>query len=111
MPFDVSFEDNQAIFEEGMEIVRRLWASDGPISHHGKHYRFDDVAITPQPVQRPIPAYVASFSQPSIELAGAARLRPDRRAVRRGDDLWRAAPGAPSSITRPAPGTASRRAG
>ena len=31
---------------------------------------FDDVAITPQPVQQPIPAYVASFSRPSIELAG-----------------------------------------
>lgn len=70
MPFDVSFEDNQAIFEEGVEIVRRLWASAAPISHHGTHYRFDAVAITPRPVQQPIPAYVASFSKPSIELAG-----------------------------------------
>jgi alkanesulfonate monooxygenase SsuD/methylene tetrahydromethanopterin reductase-like flavin-dependent oxidoreductase (luciferase family) len=70
LPFRVSFEDNQEIFEEGMEVVRRLWTANGPISHHGKHYYFDDVAITPKPVQRPIPAYVASFSQPSIELAG-----------------------------------------
>jgi len=69
-PFHVSFEDNQSIFEEGMEIVQRLWASDTPISHHGRHYQFDNVAITPRPVQRPIPAYVASFSRPSIELAG-----------------------------------------
>ena len=69
-PFHVSFEDNQSIFEEGLGIVRRLWASDAPISHHGKHYQFDDVAITPKPVQRPIPAYVAAFSRPSIELAG-----------------------------------------
>ncbi len=69
-PFKVSFEDNQAIFEEGMEIVRRLWSADGPISYSGKHYQFEDVAITPSPVQRPLPAYVASFSQPSIELAG-----------------------------------------
>jgi alkanesulfonate monooxygenase SsuD/methylene tetrahydromethanopterin reductase-like flavin-dependent oxidoreductase (luciferase family) len=69
-PFHVSFEDNQAIFEEGMEIVRLLWASESPISYHGKHYQFDDVAITPRPVQRPIPSYVASFSRPSIELAG-----------------------------------------
>jgi alkanesulfonate monooxygenase SsuD/methylene tetrahydromethanopterin reductase-like flavin-dependent oxidoreductase (luciferase family) len=53
-----------------MEIVRQLWTSDAPISHHGKHYQFDDVAITPKPVQRPIPAYVAAFSRPSIELAG-----------------------------------------
>src|SRR5712675_166038 len=69
-PFHVSFEDNQSIFEEGLGIVRRLWASDAPISHQGKHYQFDDVAITPKPVQRPIPAYVAAFSRPSIELAG-----------------------------------------
>jgi alkanesulfonate monooxygenase SsuD/methylene tetrahydromethanopterin reductase-like flavin-dependent oxidoreductase (luciferase family) len=52
--------------------VSRLWAADERISHHGKHYRFDDVRITPKPVQRPIPIYVASFSKLSIELA--ARL-------------------------------------
>src|SRR5579872_955998 len=71
-PFGASFDDNQSVFEEGMEVVRRLWSSAAPVTHHGRHYRFDNVAITPQPVQRPIPAYVASFSKPSIELA--ARL-------------------------------------
>jgi len=68
-PFHVSFEDNQGIFAEGMEVVRRLWSAERPISHHGTHYRFDNVAITPKPLQRPLPAYVASFSKPSIELA------------------------------------------
>jgi alkanesulfonate monooxygenase SsuD/methylene tetrahydromethanopterin reductase-like flavin-dependent oxidoreductase (luciferase family) len=71
-PFHVSFADNQSIFEEGMELVQRLWSADGRISHHGTHYQFDDVRITPKPVQQPLPAYVASFSKPSIELA--ARL-------------------------------------
>ena len=72
-PFKVDFNDNQAIFEEGMELVGRLWAAGSErISHHGKFYQFDDVRITPQPVQKPIPSYVASFSKPSIELA--ARL-------------------------------------
>src|SRR5580700_2636514 len=42
-PFNVSFADNQGIFEEGMELVRTLWAADDRISHHGKHYSFDDV--------------------------------------------------------------------
>jgi alkanesulfonate monooxygenase SsuD/methylene tetrahydromethanopterin reductase-like flavin-dependent oxidoreductase (luciferase family) len=72
LPFRVSFEDNQSIFEEGLEFVRALWAAEGRISHHGKHYSFDDVRITPKPVQQPIPTYVGSFSKPSIELA--ARL-------------------------------------
>src|SRR3984893_11537276 len=72
LPFNIDFSDNQGIFEEGMELVRTLWAATERISHHGKHYSFDDVRITPKPVQRPLPAYVASFSKPSIELA--ARL-------------------------------------
>jgi len=71
-PFGVAFDDNQEIFNEGMEVVRRLWQADGPITHRGKFYAFDDVAITPQPVQRPLPCYIGSFSKPSIELA--ARL-------------------------------------
>src|SRR5215472_1006293 len=71
-PLGASFEDNQAIFEEGFEIVQRLWASAEPLTHRGQHYSFDAISITPQPVQRPIPSYVASFSKPSIELA--ARL-------------------------------------
>ena len=72
-PFGVSFEENQAIFEEGMALVQRLWSSGGErISHEGKHYRFNNVRITPQPIQKPIPTYVGSFSKPSIELA--ARL-------------------------------------
>src|SRR5712672_2919841 len=71
-PFHVSFADNQGIFEEGLELVRRLWEAEGRISHHGTHYLFDDLGITPKPVQRPIPTYVASFSKLSIELA--ARL-------------------------------------
>jgi alkanesulfonate monooxygenase SsuD/methylene tetrahydromethanopterin reductase-like flavin-dependent oxidoreductase (luciferase family) len=72
-PFGVSFEENQAIFEEGMALVQRLWSSGGErIDHEGKYYRFKDVRITPQPIQKPIPTYVGSFSKPSIELA--ARL-------------------------------------
>jgi alkanesulfonate monooxygenase SsuD/methylene tetrahydromethanopterin reductase-like flavin-dependent oxidoreductase (luciferase family) len=71
-PFKVSFADNQSIFEEGMEVLQTLWNADGRISHHGKHYQFDDVRITPKPVQKPLPVYIGSFSKPSIELA--ARL-------------------------------------
>jgi alkanesulfonate monooxygenase SsuD/methylene tetrahydromethanopterin reductase-like flavin-dependent oxidoreductase (luciferase family) len=34
-PFAVSFDDNQAIFEEGLDVVRTLWAADDRVSHHG----------------------------------------------------------------------------
>ena len=42
------------------------------MTYRGRHYSFEDVRITPKPVQQLIPTYVASFSKPSIELA--ARL-------------------------------------
>ena len=69
-PFHVDFEDNHSIFEEGLEVVQRLWTEDGRVTHKGTHYDFHDVRITPKPVQQPIPTYVGSFSQPSIDLAG-----------------------------------------
>src|SRR5665213_1788193 len=68
-PFNANFEENAAIFAEGLDIVHRLWTNTKPISHHGKYYSFNDVTITPNPVQQPIPTYVASFSRPTIELA------------------------------------------
>jgi alkanesulfonate monooxygenase SsuD/methylene tetrahydromethanopterin reductase-like flavin-dependent oxidoreductase (luciferase family) len=71
IPFGADFRNNQPIFEEGMELVRRLWASEGvPIDHDGTYYQFKDICITPNPVQKPLPQYVASFSRPSVELAG-----------------------------------------
>ncbi len=69
-PFKVSFADNQSIFEEGLELVQKLWSAEGRISHQGKHYQFEDVRITPKPIQKPLPVYIGSFSKPSIELAG-----------------------------------------
>jgi alkanesulfonate monooxygenase SsuD/methylene tetrahydromethanopterin reductase-like flavin-dependent oxidoreductase (luciferase family) len=72
LPFHVSFEDNQSIFDEGLELVRALWAAEDRMTYKGRHFSFEEVRITPKPVQKPIPTYVASFSKPSIELA--ARL-------------------------------------
>ena len=71
-PFEVDFDNNAEIFAEGVEIVSKLWAAEGPLTHRGKHYSFTDAWVTPRPVQRPMPLYVAAFSRPSIELA--ARL-------------------------------------
>ncbi len=110
-PFHVDFSDNQGIFEEGMEVIQKLWAAEDRISHHGKHYPFDDVRITPKPVQNPMPAYIGSFSKPSIELAAPPRLRPDRRAVRRLHELSAASSRWPTSTTRPASSTARSPAG
>jgi alkanesulfonate monooxygenase SsuD/methylene tetrahydromethanopterin reductase-like flavin-dependent oxidoreductase (luciferase family) len=68
-PFGANFELNSEVFAEGLDILQKLWANEGVVSHHGKYYDFDDVWITPMPVQKPLPIYVAAFSRPTIELA------------------------------------------
>ncbi len=66
-PFGVSFEDSFDILTEGMEILRRAWSETEPWSHAGKHYNFDDVIVTPHPVQDTIPVYMGCFSVPTLE--------------------------------------------
>ncbi|MGH6769811.1 MAG: LLM class flavin-dependent oxidoreductase [Xanthobacteraceae bacterium] len=73
-PLGADFDNNAAIFAEGVEIVHRLWNEPGPLTHKGKHYAFENISITPVPRQQPIPIYVASFSKPSMELAARRGL-------------------------------------
>ena len=93
-PLGVSFDDNQSIFEEGMEIVRRLWSVEGPISHRGRHYAFDECGDHAATGAAADPRVCRVILQAVDRVGGAAGLRPDRRAVRRSDDLWRAERGA-----------------
>jgi alkanesulfonate monooxygenase SsuD/methylene tetrahydromethanopterin reductase-like flavin-dependent oxidoreductase (luciferase family) len=73
-PFKLPYEDNTATFAEGLEVVQRLWNETKPVSHRGKYYSFENVSITPRPVQQPIPTYVACFSRPTVELAARMGL-------------------------------------
>ncbi len=88
----VSFEDNQEIFEEGMEIVRRLWSSDGrsriTASTTVRRCR-DHATAGAAPTARLCRLVLAALDR----TRGQAGLRRHRGALRRGDDLWRAAPG------------------
>mgnify|MGYP006198122651 CR=1 FL=1 len=68
--FGADFMASAEIFEEGIDVLLKAWNSPGPWSHKGKYYDIPEMRITPSPVQKPLPAYVGSFSKPSIELAG-----------------------------------------
>ena len=69
--FDVSMEDSRARYEEGIEIVTRLWTEDR-VSYQGKFHSFHDVHLMPRPVQRPHPPiWVAAIaSRESFVWAG-----------------------------------------
>jgi alkanesulfonate monooxygenase SsuD/methylene tetrahydromethanopterin reductase-like flavin-dependent oxidoreductase (luciferase family) len=52
--FGVSMDESRARFEEGLDIVKRLWTEDR-VSYDGKFHRFRDVHLNPRPVQKPHP--------------------------------------------------------
>ena len=73
-PFAADFMKSAEIFEEGIEVVLKAWNSPGPWSHQGTYYDIPEMEITPKPVQKPIPFYVASFSRTSVDIAARRGL-------------------------------------
>ncbi len=73
-PFGAPFMDSAEIFEEAIEVVLKAWNSPGPWAHAGRFFNIPEMEITPKPVQRPIPFYVASFSETSVEMAAKRGL-------------------------------------
>jgi len=65
---------------EGLEIIRRLWTEDGPVSHTGRFYSLDHAEVWPKPLH-----------WPGIWLGGSSERI--RGAVARIGDGW--APAAP----------------
>ena len=55
--------------EECVDILRLAWSGE-PFSYHGRRYRFDDVRVTPDPVQPGGPPLWMGFAaQPGLERA------------------------------------------
>jgi alkanesulfonate monooxygenase SsuD/methylene tetrahydromethanopterin reductase-like flavin-dependent oxidoreductase (luciferase family) len=63
-----------AMLDEGLEVLTRLWSGE-TVSFEGRHYRVDQVAFQPTPVQRPrIPIWVAGAWPRRGPLRRAARF-------------------------------------
>ncbi|HVB89030.1 MAG TPA: LLM class flavin-dependent oxidoreductase [Beijerinckiaceae bacterium] len=73
-PFGADFMSSLELLDEGCEIILKAWSEPGKWSHRGKHYVIEDMSITPKPVQRPIPFYMACFSKSSLEIAARRGL-------------------------------------
>jgi alkanesulfonate monooxygenase len=56
--------------EEFIEIIRRIWYEDGPISHEGEFYKFEDFSADTRPVQERIAVSVGGSSQQAYEVGG-----------------------------------------
>jgi alkanesulfonate monooxygenase len=56
--------------EEFIQILRKVWYEDGPISFEGKHYRFEDFQTDIKPVQANFPVSVGGSSPQAYEVGG-----------------------------------------
>jgi probable F420-dependent oxidoreductase len=72
--FAVPIAHRVALFEEGIEIIRRCWSGE-PFSFHGTHYHLEGVHVRPRPYQTPAPPLWIGASVPAAA----------RRAGRLGD--------------------------
>jgi alkanesulfonate monooxygenase SsuD/methylene tetrahydromethanopterin reductase-like flavin-dependent oxidoreductase (luciferase family) len=68
-PFAADFQASAETFAEGVEVLSLCWNAEGPVSFAGKHFRFDDIEVTPRPFQRPFLPYMGSFSRFSMAIA------------------------------------------
>jgi natural product biosynthesis luciferase-like monooxygenase protein len=69
--FGVRMEDSRARFDEGVDIIRRLWTEER-VTYEGAFWRLADVHSTPRPVQKPHPPIwvAAIMSEESFVAAG-----------------------------------------
>jgi alkanesulfonate monooxygenase SsuD/methylene tetrahydromethanopterin reductase-like flavin-dependent oxidoreductase (luciferase family) len=71
--FDIPWKERVARFEEGIAILRLLFAKD-TVDYHGRFHRFEGVSFRPKPMHGRIPLWIGASAEPAI-----------RRAARLGD--------------------------
>jgi probable F420-dependent oxidoreductase len=68
--FQIPLTEAASRFTESVEILKHAWAGE-TFSHHGRHYQFTDVTITPRPVRHPRPPiWVGAMSEITLRRAG-----------------------------------------
>ncbi len=52
--YGLSMDESRGRFEEGIEVIKRLWTEDR-VTHKGRFWQFEDVHSLPRPCQKPHP--------------------------------------------------------
>jgi len=66
--FGVSKDDSRAMTLEALGLIQKLLTEDS-VRFEGKFFRADDVTLTPKPLQRPIPTFIATTTGDAVALA------------------------------------------
>ena len=67
----LSHDERYARTEEYVEILKRIWTSEKPVSWDGRYYKFEGAPVEVRPAQQPrIPIYFGGSSDAAIDVAG-----------------------------------------
>jgi len=67
--FNIPITERPSRIEEGIEIIRKSWSNE-PFTFNGKRFNFENIEVTPKPLQKPVPIYIGAFEEPAIKRAG-----------------------------------------
>ncbi len=73
--FGIARRDRAARMEEALDVLHLAWTQER-FSYRGRFFQYEDVSVTPKPLQRPIPIWIGGWADPVV-----------RRAARRGLNL------------------------
>ncbi|WP_436925636.1 LLM class flavin-dependent oxidoreductase [Halosimplex amylolyticum] len=66
-PFGISMDERSKAFIESLHVLKRLWTEDS-VTHDGDHWSFDDVFVSPRPVDG-IPVWIGGHADVAIKRA------------------------------------------
>ena len=68
----IGADENRERFNEALEILD-AWLAQPVISHHGRHWNFDNLRIVPRPLQQPSPPKWTTVVSPASAIKSAGR--------------------------------------
>ena len=69
--YNIDYYESSGRFQEAMDIITKAWG-DGPFSHEGEFYSYQDVSVEPKPYQEPHPPIrVAAASADTFSMVGS----------------------------------------
>ena len=73
--FNIPLEDSRPMWREAVELIPKLWTSNGPVTFEGTYTTLIDREVFPKPIQKPHPPMWAAATSPSsYTLAGELGL-------------------------------------
>jgi alkanesulfonate monooxygenase SsuD/methylene tetrahydromethanopterin reductase-like flavin-dependent oxidoreductase (luciferase family) len=71
--FGMTMDEAKEKFWEATDIIFKAWSQD-KFSHRGKHYQFENISLYMQPLQKPLPTWLAASSDDTLVKAGQMGL-------------------------------------